>query len=120
MNSKWIKCLFCSMSSLLPLSHGHAQADDSIRSMHLGLLYPNGVDVAGYSVEKKISADVYRFYTFGFPSLAAVGLSYYRKYGGDGLTSAVGVGIGSVLYGSIAYQWQADASHYWRSLQPDP
>jgi hypothetical protein len=114
MNSKWIRYVFFSISSLLPLSHGHAQGDDSIRSMHLGLLYPNGVDVAGYSVEKRISADLYRFYTFGFPSLAAVGLSYYMNYGGDGLTSTVGVGIGSVLYGSVAYQWQTDKSCYWK------
>ena len=82
--------------------------------MHFGLLYPNGVDVVGYSVEKRISANVYRFYTFGIPSLAAVGLSYYGSYGGDGLTSTLGVGIGSVLYGSLAYQWQMDKSRYWK------
>jgi len=34
--------------------------------MHVGLLYPSGVHVTGYTAEKQISTDVYRFYIFGF------------------------------------------------------
>jgi len=68
--------------------------------------------MAAYSVEKRISTNVFRFYTFVIPSLAAVGISYYRNYGGDGLTSTVGVGIGTVLYGSVAHQWQMVKSRY--------
>ena len=109
-----IKWAVCGVAGLVSFSFGYAQGDESIKSIHLGLLYPNGVDVAGYSVEKKISADVYRFYTFGFPSLAAIGVSYCGDFGGDGFTCTVGVGIGSVLYGSVAYQWQVNASHYWK------
>ena len=112
MNSGLLKYLsFCALA-LLPWTHGYAQDDESIRSAHFGLFYSNGVDIAGYTVEKRINADVYSFYTFGFPALAALGLSYYRSYEGDGFTSSIGVGIGSVLYGSMAYQWQTDKLHY--------
>jgi len=82
-----------------------AGADQSkVRSFHLGFMYPNGVDLAGYTVEKKIRDNFYSFYTFGFPSLAAAGIGYYRNYEGNGLSGAFGVGIGSVMYGSLAYQ----------------
>jgi len=89
-----------------------AAADDEVRSYHVGVLHPNGVDVAGYSVEKPIGDRLYRFYTFGFPSLAAAGLSYYANYRGNGLTGTVGVGIGSVLYASLAYQWRLEDKAY--------
>jgi len=85
---------------------------EEVRSYHVGLLHPNGVDVAGYSIEKRIGDKVYRFYNFGFPSLAAVGLSYYGDYQGNGLTGTVGVGIGSVIYGSLAYQWRLEEIDY--------
>ena len=87
-------------------------ADEEVRSYHVGLLHPNGVDVAGYSIEKRIGDKVYRFYNFGFPSLAAVGLSYYGNFRGNGPTGTVGVGIGSVLYGSLAYQWRLEEMDY--------
>jgi len=80
--------------------------------MHFGLLYPNGVDVVGYTVESKLTDYFYRYYTFGFPALAAVGLSYYGSYWGNGFTAAIGVGIGSILNGALAYQWQMDKSRY--------
>jgi hypothetical protein len=56
-----IKWAVCGVAGLVSFSFGYAQGDESIKSIHLGLLYPNGVDVAGYSVEKQISTDVYRF-----------------------------------------------------------
>jgi len=82
------------------------------KSMHFGLMHPNGVDVVGYSVEKPLTKNVYSFYNFGFPSLAAVGLSYYENYNSNGLTSAIGVGIGSILYASIAYQFAISNMQY--------
>jgi hypothetical protein len=85
------------------------------RSLHAGFLYPNGVDVVGYTVEKRIGSDFYGFYTFGFPSLAAAGLSYYSNYVGSGLSGTIGVGIGFVLYGSLVYQWKITEMHYLKT-----
>jgi len=82
------------------------------QSFHLGLMHPNGVDMAGYSVERKFSNDIYRFYNFGFPSLAAIGFTYYEKHKGNGFTATAGVGIGFVMYGSVAYQWKVEQQHY--------
>ena len=81
-------------------------------SVHFGAMYPNGVDFVGYTVEAKIKSNTYRFYTFGFPSIAAAGLSYYENYEGNGMAAALGVGIGSVMYGSIAYQWQIASTQF--------
>jgi hypothetical protein len=84
----------------------------SVQSFHLGLVHPAGVDVVGYSVEKKFSNGLYSFYTFGFPALAAMGFTYYEQYGGNGLTATAGVGIGFILYGSAAYQWRIGQQHF--------
>ncbi len=102
---------------LLSTSSLCSAADDAegARSLHAGFLYPNGVDVAGYTVEKRIGSDFYRFYTFGFPSLAALGLSYYSHYEGSGFSGTIGVGIGFVLYGSLAYQWKIAEMHYLKT-----
>ena len=89
-----------------------AATEVEVRSYHVGLLHPNGVDVAGYSIEKRISDNVYRFYNFGFPSFAAVGMGYYANYQGNGPTGTLGVGIGSVLYASLAYQWRLAGEDY--------
>jgi hypothetical protein len=83
--------------------------------VHAGFLYPNGVDLAGYTVEQSIADNVYYFYTFGFPSLAAAGLSYYADYEGNGLSGTVGVGIGSVLYASLVYQWKIANKQYLKT-----
>lgn len=92
-----------------------AEEETRQASVHAGFLYPNGVDAAGYTVERRIRDTVYGFYTFGLPSLAAAGLSYYADYAGSGLHAAVGVGIGSVLYASVAYQWQLAERHYLKT-----
>lgn len=84
-------------------------------SVHAGFLYPNGVDLAGYTVEQGIAEYVSYFYTFGFPSLAAAGLSYYANYEGNGLSGAIGVGIGSALYASLAYQWKITNKQYLKT-----
>lgn len=68
--------------------------------------------MAGYSVEKEFSHNVYSFYTFGFPALAAIGLTYYQRYNGDGVTATAGAGIGFVLYGSVGYQWRTGKQDY--------
>jgi len=92
-----------------------AEERTATSSVHAGFLYPNGVDVAGYTVEQSIADNVYYFYTFGFPSLAAAGLSYYTDYTGDGLSGAIGVGIGSVLYASLVYQWKIADKQYLKT-----
>ena len=92
-----------------------AEEGTATASVHAGFLYPNGVDLAGYTVERSIADNVYYFYTFGFPSLAAVGLSYYAEYEGNGLSGTVGVGIGSVLYASLVYQWKIANKQYLKT-----
>lgn len=87
-------------------------SDEKVASLHAGLLHPNGIDVVGYSVESKINSHIYVYYNFGFPSLAAAGLSYYQNYYKNGITSTVGVGIGSVLYASLAFQWKISVKDY--------
>ncbi len=77
---------------------------ETAKSFHFGFLHPNGVDVVGYTVEIKKSRNFYHFYTFGFPSIAATGINYYSNYFENGFNSTVGLGIGSVFYGSVAYQ----------------
>jgi hypothetical protein len=75
------------------------------------LLHPNGVDVFGYSSEKRINDTLYRFYTFGLPSIAAIGMNYYANgHGRNGLNATIGAGIGSVVYVSLSYHWQLDAT----------
>lgn len=94
---------------------GAAEERTASASVHAGFLYPNGVDLAGYTVEQSISDSVYYFYTFGFPSLAAAGLSYYADYEGSGLSGTIGVGIGSVLYASLVYQWKLVGKQYLKT-----
>jgi hypothetical protein len=92
-------------------------ADDErskLRSAHLGFVHPEGVDLAGYSVETKLGNNVYSFYTFGIPSIAALGLSYYEQYNGNGFFASAGAGIGFVLYGSVAYQWKIEQQHFFK------
>ena len=92
-----------------------AEERTATSSVHAGFLYPNGVDLAGYTVERSISDSIYSFYTFGLPSLAAAGLSYYADYEGNGLSGAIGVGIGSVLYASLVYQWKIADKQYLKT-----
>lgn len=93
---------------------GVAVADDQAANFHAGFLYPNGVDVVGYTVERKLEASekLYHFYTFGFPSLAATGISYYQNFVDNGFVATAGVGIGFVLYSSVAYQWRVGCRQY--------
>ena len=86
-------------------------ADEEIESLHFGFLDPKGVDVFGYSSEKRLNNNVYRFYTFGLPSIAAIGINYYANgYGQNGVNATIGAGIGSVAYVSLAYGWKLDAT----------
>lgn len=79
--------------------------------MHAGFLDPNGVDLVGYSVEHDLSNNFHGFYTFGFPSLAAAGITYYGNYNGNGPAVTVGAGIGSVLYASLVYRLLVTERH---------
>lgn len=103
--------------SLIASCHAETVAAEEIdpprvSSTHLGLMHPEGVDVAGYSAERKFTQDIYSFYTFGFPSLAAMGLTYYEQYEGSGFSATAGVGVGFVMYGSVAYQWRIGQQDY--------
>lgn len=101
------------MAALLLLAssaYAHG-AEKEIESLHIGFLHPNGVDVFGYSSEKRINNTLYRFYTFGLPSIAAIGINYYASgYGQNGFNATIGAGIGSVAYLSLAYRWRLDAT----------
>ena len=101
----------CCILALAPFTCAVAD-EGEMRSFHLGILHPNGVDFVGYSVEEKFKNDIYYFYTYGFPSIAALGLAYYANHEDDGLTGTFGIGIGSVMYGAIAYQWKIKATHF--------
>ncbi len=103
---------FFTILLLLSAAISAQAAQEKVQSFHLGFLYPNGVDVIGYSVEEKMSRHTYRFYTFGIPSFAAIGLSYYDSFEGDGWCATVGVGIGSIMYSSLAYQWRVNNQDY--------
>jgi len=41
-----------------------------------------------------------------------MGLGYHEEHGGSGISATAGVGIGFVLYGSVAYQWKIEQLHY--------
>ena len=89
-------------------------SDEKISSYHYGLFHPNGVDIFGYSVEEKISEGVYRFYTFGIPSFAAIGVNYYKNYAGNGITTTASVGLGTLFSASVAYQFKVSANDYFK------
>jgi hypothetical protein len=103
--SSKISLLLCAVLIGVPAStYGESFSQDRITSVHGGFLYPNGVDVAGYTVEHTISHGFYKYYTFGIPSFAAAGISYNKNYKKNGVVATVGVGIGSAGYASIVYQ----------------
>lgn len=108
------RSFYCVMALVLFACAGAGESAEETRttSMHLGMLYPNGVDVVGYTIEDKLNDNFYSYYTFGFPSLASIGISYYKNYAGDGLTASMGTGIGFLnqVNGSVAYQWQVQQS----------
>ncbi len=110
-----LKHVFIVCVLLLAPALGAAEEGTATASVHAGFLYPNGVDLVGYTVEKSISNNVYYFYTFGLPSLAAAGLCYYADYEGNGLSGTIGVGIGSVLYASVVYQWKIAGKQYLKT-----
>ena len=107
-----IALLYSTLAFLPTASFALTSVD--VQSFHVGFLHPNGVDVIGYSSEKPLSNHFYRFYSFGFPSLAAIGINYYNDFDGDGVSANVGIGVGSVLYSSMCYRWLAFHSSSFR------
>ena len=94
---------------LLPASMTQADpSENSTSSVHAGFLYPNGVDLAGYTNEARLTGynKLYRYYTFGIPALAAAGIAHYQDYNGNGLMVSGGAGIGFIVQAAAAYQWQ--------------
>lgn len=109
---KIIKACYTLLLALLCTTNLAVARDAAQTSFHLGLVHPNGVDVVGYSVEKKLSDRIYSFYNFGIPSFAATGLTFYQQYSGTDFTVTAGVGIGFVMYGSAANQWKIEQQQY--------
>lgn len=95
-----------------PATGGEPSLRERTASIHAGFLYPNGVDLVGYTAEYRFGDSIYGYYTFGFPSLAAAGVTYYNDYNNNGPAATVGVGIGSVLYSSLVYQLRIDGMHF--------
>lgn len=86
-----------------------------VSSFHAGIFHPNGVDLVGYSVERETAEGLHWFYTLGFPSFAAGGLSYYENYRDNGMFATVGIGIGSAAYASLGYQWRLSGKQYLKT-----
>ena len=93
-------------------AHGGSFENERFSSVHAGFFYPNGVDLAGYTAEFKLRNRLYGYYTLGIPSLAAVGVCFYEDYRDTGVVATIGIGIGSVLYSSIAYQFHLSGEQY--------
>lgn len=106
-----VLCIFV-IAALSAAAGAETQPSGKTASVHAGFLYPNGVDVVGYTVEHDLSNHIYGYYTFGLPSLVAAGMTYYSNYDGNGIAATVGVGIGSVLYTSLVYQLRLEYQHY--------
>lgn len=87
-----------------PAAYGDSSPQGRTASFHVGFLYPNGIDLAGFSVEHELSHSLYWYYTVGLPSIAGAGVTYYDDFNDNGLAATIGVGIGSVLYSSLVYQ----------------
>ena len=81
-------------------------------TIHAGFFYPNGIDLIGYTAENTIKTDIYYYYTFGFPSIAATGISYYSNYISNSVVISIGVGIGSIGYSSLEYQLRVADKQY--------
>jgi hypothetical protein len=110
--SMFILLICMALIGAAPAENGDTSSQGRTASLHAGFLYPNGVDLAGYTVEHELKHGFYYYYTFGFPSLAATGISYYSGYNDDGLAATAGVGIGSVLYASLVYQLHILHEHF--------
>jgi hypothetical protein len=106
---------FCTLLAFLPFACAKAE-QDQMSSYHVGIFYPNGADIVGYTVEKNITDKFYSFYTFGFPAIASIGATYYEKNTGDGFVTSAGIGLGylSMFHASISYQWKIETSDYFK------
>ena len=72
--SKW---LFMCMALIFSIAQAGA-ADKAVNSFNFGVLHPNGVNLFGYSVETRMDRNPYWFYTFGSPTVAAIGILAQR------------------------------------------
>lgn len=106
--------LFLSILHICPpnSAYGDSAVPSATSSVHAGFFYPAGVDLVGYTSEHKSDHGFYWYSTFGFPSLAAVGVSLYSEHDGTGPVATAGIGIGAVAYTSLAYQIRAASGHY--------
>lgn len=105
---KWLlTCLLLVFSIVQP-----SAADEAVRSFHVGVFHPNGIDLLGYSVERHMDNRLYWYYTIGVPSFLAIGITHYNKRDGNGLTATLGAGLGYTLYAAIAYQVKLGSKHF--------
>lgn len=100
------------LTGVVPAVSAESAPAQRTASIHVGFLYPGGVDAAGYTAEHGITNGLYWYYTFGFPSLAAAGVSYYSAFDGNGMVALAGVGIGSIAYTALAYQLRVSDGHF--------
>lgn len=98
--------IYFAIFGVAPAVYGDTSPQDRTASFHVGFLYPNGVDLAGFSVEHELNHSIYWYYTFGLPSIAAAGVTYYSNFTDNGPAATIGIGIGSVMYSSLVYQLQ--------------
>ena len=94
----------CLLFTCLLLVSSIAHAGAAVRSFHVGVWHPNGMDLIGYSVERHMDNKLYWYYTIGVPSLLAIGITHYNNRNGNGLTATLGAGLGYSLYAAITYQ----------------
>lgn len=95
-----------------------AYSDDSevrqMHAIHAGFFFPDGMDSLGFSSTVQFHEHCHRYYTFGYPAIAALGISCYQDFWGKGWTASLGTGLGLLNQGNItlAYQWpiQAESS----------
>jgi hypothetical protein len=98
--------------AVVPAARADSPAQEQVASFHVGVFYPGGVDFVGYTREREIWGRLHGYYTFGFPALAAAGVSYYGDYAGNGAVLTAGVGLGFVAHAAVAYQWRVAERQY--------
>ena len=74
-----------------------------IKSSHYGLLSSTGMDMAGYETRIRLEGGLYWYYSFGFMSLVATGLSIHQQFDRNGFVVTAGVGLGAIN-AAIAYK----------------
>jgi len=102
-----VNCLFLSAACFAESRH-----DDIYKSFHFGTFSSTGADLVGYRTISPIVGGIYSYYSFGIPSIASVGLSFYENYRGDGIILTGGYGVATLFNASASYQWKIKRDHF--------